>query len=393
MKYKNDYLRIIQIEGCDLYYSAHFGKPLTIKNPEYDFHKKFNDLISLNLDLLYLDSVNKLSIKEHLGEQYSYDFVNVSFKYSLRVDANGKQIVGNKKSKAKATTIDVLDIRKDLYLNGFQINGTHYVRYKRSSGAARTGHCLFIKESLFKKMDKWSNAGLKVNVNDIDLVSFEAYKSLSLSGLIETYKFNPYNILFVDDEVATLKGEKVARVFVNENKHLDVVEQECDVKNTIWDGEGLLDVSVFNDLKDKSKVLGDENIGMLLLRNRYFKSCVFNTNLKEWFKEKGITRINQLNGITLAKSVDDIKMVVTKSSLKYLKLLDGELNKRNIKKWCDAISDDNKESLFGIVKTDKPSRFFYGDMAETSYSLLNTIYLKPTKVRSLLAPNLDYFER
>ena len=76
------------------------------------------------------------------------------------------------------------------------MNGKEYVRYKRSSGAAKTGSCLFIKKELFPMMSKWSKTGLD-EAKDLcfeDLTSYEAYKSLSLSSIITTLDLNPYNI-------------------------------------------------------------------------------------------------------------------------------------------------------------------------------------------------------
>ena len=61
-----------------------------------------------------------------------------------------------------------------------------------------------------------------------------------------------------------------------------ITEEETEVENVIWDGQGLLDVSVFEDNEL-------EDYGMLLLRNRFFKSCAFCTRLQDWFKDNGIT--------------------------------------------------------------------------------------------------------
>ena len=112
----------------------------------------------------------------------------------------------------------------------------------------------------------------------------------------------------------------------------------------------------------------------MLLRSRFFKCCAFNTNLKKWFEDNNITRIDQLNGITFAKSIDDIVLVASESCLKYLKMCNGGFSKENIKRWCDEINND--KTKFGVVKTDKPTRFFDGEMVETTdaTSLKNMMY-------------------
>ena len=65
-------------------------------------------------------------------------------------------------------------------------------------------------------MNKWSKAGLDESSYGDDcfnnLTSYEAYRALSLSDLITTFKLNPYNILFVEDFKHVLKDQKVVRV-------------------------------------------------------------------------------------------------------------------------------------------------------------------------------------
>lgn len=391
-KYSFDFLRIIQIDGSEIFYHVRQNKQLIIKNERDDFNDHFRELLAPNLDLLYLDSIGKLKVGNIDKEQFSFDLINVSFNYRMKIDKKGNMITYEKNKKI-ADSESPENIREYLYTNGFILNGKEYVRYKRSSGAARSGNCLFIRKSLFPFMEKWSNTGLNPNKYLNDAVSFEAYKALSLSSLIGIIKLKPENILVVKDYKAVLSKEKVARVYV-ENKKLCVDERECAIENKIWDGEGLLDESVFAESKivvnGKEKSLAKN--GMMLLRNRFFKSCVFNTKLQKWFKENNITNVKQLHGITFAKSIDDVKLVITESSLKYIKMMGGDYGKA-ISKWCNAVSDHDGYSVFGIVKTDKPQRFFYGDMVETTYQLLNTLHLKDKKTLNLLSQNIDYVRK
>ena len=183
--YQNGYLRIIQLRADEIK-KAKFS--LTIKNGKETFEDHFKELMPLNLDVLYLNSLGKLDVNELLDEQYTYDFVSVMFD------------MGNKK------------LREAIYLKGFTVNGKEYVRYKRSAGSARSGNCLFIKKPLFNVMDKWSMCGLNLEERSKDLVSYESYKALSLSSLMKLLPLKPYNILFVKDHEAILKNQKVVRV-------------------------------------------------------------------------------------------------------------------------------------------------------------------------------------
>ena len=387
-------LRIIQLDANEAYYSMLYNKPLIIKNSKTEFHSAYRHILPPNLDTNYLDGLGKLNRKEvntrsngadSSIEYYSDTFINVSFDRSLYIDENGNMLDGMPKSGSdiRYTTTKPSTLRSKLYKEGFYVNKKHYVRYKRSSGAAKSGSCLFIDDKVSKTMDRWSRMGLDEEGKCFDqLTSFEAYKSLSLSSLVKLFSLNPYNILFVKDLEVTLKKQDVIKVYLPEDSDYLVANDDvCDITNSIFDGEGLMDVSVFERIKKKSK-------GMALLRNRYFKCCAFNTNLQQWFKDNDITDVSELEGITFANKVDDIVLVASESCLKYLKLCETKDKRKAIRKWCDEVV--NSSDKFGIVKYDKPTRFFNGEMVETTYQLLNTINLKNTDFRRILANYSDY---
>ena len=77
-------------------------------------------------------------------------------------------------------------------------------------------------------------------------------------------------------------------------------------------------------------------------------------------------------------------MVTTPNSLKYLKFVGG-LSEKNIRKWTESVND-----TFGVVKWDKGTRFFHGDMVQSSYQLLNTLGLDKAQAEKLLQPSFDY---
>lgn len=125
---------------------------------------------------------------------------------------------------------------------------------------------------------------------------------------------------------------------------------------------------------------------MLLLRNKFFKSCAFRTKLQKWIKDKSITLDDLKNRgfVALATDISQIVMVTTPNSLKYLKFAGG-LSEGNIRKWAE-----NATSSFGVVKWDKSTKFFHGDMVQSSYQLLNTLGLDKAQAEELLKPSFDY---
>ena len=320
----------------------------------------------LNQDRHYASVEHPISA-ELLGKYFVYDAEKREYKRS---------------DKEMPSVVKKEHIREHLYLHGFDIDGIHYVRYKRSAGSSRDGRCLFIAEPLYQDMMDWSACGLSAD-SVSDQASWQAYIALTLSSIESTIRLPKKAILIIPDKVSKFKTTAVC---VKEDKALGLTatEEETEIENVIWDGEALLDVSEFERA-------GYADKGMMLLRNRFFKTCAFNTNLQKWFKDKGITTVGQLAGYTTARKVEDIKLVTTESSLKYLKFMPkGQSLKLSLEAWLDAVYEGKTTSTFGVVKTDKKPLHMFGNMAYTNYQLINTINAAPEQIARFLRPTLDY---
>lgn len=311
------------------------------------------------MDLIELEKAfkricrKKFSFRDKYDNAYTFAVINVKFNYTYKPE-EGKPV------KTK-------QLRGYFYEHGFNLDGVHYVRYKRSAGSSREGKCLFIDERLYRAMTKWSECGLKVQT---DLASWESYKALSLSSIKGTIDIPLNGILFVPDYKSTFT-EEVVSVEVIDGK-LVAQTKQTEITNDIWDGESLLDESLFAD------AYADKH--MLLLRNKFFKSCAFRTRLRKWIKDKSITLedLKERGFVTLATDISQIVMVTTPNSLKYLKFAGG-LSEKAIKKWVANVTQ-----TFGVVKWDKSTRFFHGRMVQSSYQLLNTLGLTEQQTEQLL---------
>lgn len=269
------------------------------------------------------------------------------------------------------TVVDTFELREYTYANGFMCDGVEYVRYKRSGGASRVGKCLFIDKKLYPAIKKWQQCGLNIREGQgIDLAAYEAYIALPLSSIIDTIEINPNNILLIDDYESVFLDDIIETT--DEGNALVTRENKVEVTNSIWDGQSLIDKSIMGDYSDK---------GMLLLRNRFFKSCCFNCNIQQWFKDNNITDISQLNGKTKAKSIEEIKLITTPNSIKYLKF--GSFNE-----WLDNINE-----IFGIVKYEKQTHHFDGNLVQTHYQLLNTLQLSQKEVEEFLSESFDFLDQ
>lgn len=428
---RNKAVYIPSIDAKDLYVSNNYNVPTdvgySLKTKDGNVNtRRFKNTFDYSLDLIKLREVYSKVFRNrgfsfYKGEkEYTSQIINVTFKYSNKlfnlvgkntyvrfgydvkqmgfhdcVSIKDGQLVGIQTNTSATSPCDpellgkcfnysegekeyqigsipTLNtrekLRNELYANGFWCDGIHYVRFKRSSGSARVGKCLFINERLYPKMHKWDMCGLKVvKGQEIDLAALESYISLSSSSIIDTLEIQPHNILVIDDFESVFIDEVIA---TRENGgHLISSQEKVTIKNSIWDGQSLIDKSLLGDYA---------RYGMVLLRNRFFKSCCFNTNIQDWLIDNKITSINQLKGFTLAKDIKDIKLITTPSSIKYLKFA-------SLEQWLNNIT-----STFGIVKHDKKTHYFGGSMVKTHYQLINTLQMTFEEVQALLAPSLDF---
>ena len=429
---ENKSVYIPQIDGKDLWisnYSSAKSKGYTLldKNGEPNI-KRYRAVFDYSLDLIKLRDVyskvyrnSKFTFvnKDSPGsKEFCPHIINVTFEYSIKEfnragnniylmlgwelkDVLWRDCLGYYGSEIVAVQVDVqvktpvLDslpkwfyfedgcykaknnirvkrtisqIRNELYNKGFVCDGIKYVRWKRSSGSARVGKCLFVNESLFSRMRRWELCGLNIRDGDqVDLAALESYMSLTSSSIIDTLQIEPHNILVIDDYESIFYDNVINVTEVD--GELNARPELAKISNNIWDGQSILDRSAMGKYKNK---------GMLLLRNRFFKSCCFNGNIQLWFKDNGITSIDQLNGFTLAQNVEDIKLITTPSSIKYLKF-------DSLEKWLSLIDD-----TFGIVKYDKPTHFMDGKLVQTHYQLINTIQMSKPEIKELLQPTFDF---
>lgn len=427
---------IIQIEGKDILNCG--VKGLKIKNNK----KKFKATLDHSLECIELDKVAKAVYKDEPekqnifyminGKQYTDVIISVTFKYAVKeflekyikndkinkyfvkyeeidkiklekieFDENGKYYIDNElvAFKVAKDTKDVnklcgdtiksaKDIREELYENGFKFNGNRYVKFKRSSGSSRVGKCLFIREDLYKDMIEWSIMGLVFDKADkIDLAAFEAYIALTTSSIIDTIHIDPKNILLIKDAESIFNDTAMVTEIVKENfidkngekKERDRLHTEprkpVQITNKIWDGESLLDSSIF-------KENGYSDKGFILVRNRMTKTACFNTNIQDFFKDNNITSLDQLNYIgTGAEKIEEILMITTPSSIKYLKFNNNFMDYVN-----------KLESTWGVVKYDKPTHYFNGEMVQCHYQLLNTLNMQKTDIQEFLQPSFDYLK-
>lgn len=308
-------------------------------------------------------------------------------------------------------SVKIEELRELLYKEGFyidykkadKIERIEYVQFARSSSKSRKGEVLFIDKTLHKQMTDWQRMGLEFDEEEtIDLVSLRAYESLIGSAIQGLININVDNILLVNDVKSTF-NENVNLVYAEgkgKKKRLTVNKvDDHSITNDIFDGESLLDVSVFeaSDYADKSFVL---------LRNHFFKSAAFKTDIQLFLKD------NCPDGVKYEEWVlhdmfgnpilaENVKMIVTPNSMKMFKMaykmnLDDENANREAMYayWKDIVRDEGQ--MFGVCKYDKPSqapKLEDGTVTQQmSYQMINALLADQDDMNELLAIEMKYID-
>lgn len=326
---------------------------------------------------------------------YSNDIVNVTFNKASKVvtrDENGNvkykpRIKVSKRGKYSLEVVEELkvdkkiDELKDEIYPGFILDGERYVQFMRSPGKARTGAILFIKEKMLEEFLSWARMGIDYEriSGQVDIAGLKAAESLILSEIKDIAVIKSNEILLVPDVKVPCRIAKGKASITEMGQDGMAVthdnEEEITIYNDIFDGQSLLAPEYYHGGKS-----------MILLRNRFFKSAAFCFDIQGWFRDNGVTDIRQLNGFTLANSVEDIKMITTPNSLKFMKQknfisfknLAVDLERATFEYWLHEIEKEG--SIFGIVKNEYASGFIKG----YNYQVDNSMPLSKDEVRELL---------
>lgn len=255
--------------------------------------------------------------------------------------------------------VNGVDIKYPKYNKSGEVSGYDVVHYKmlyRTPGKAKKGTCMFIKSSSYKRAHDFLWMGLKLPKKNAPIVEIGAYSSLITSTIEGRVKIEPENILILKD-IESFFNTDVISIETDEEKHCHaVLRKDYQVKNVLFDGQALIDESIFPDWGN----------GYILLRQHFFKAAAFCTRIQKYFKEyfgdeyENAKVVDMWGNEHYAK---DIKLITTDNACKFLKF------PVTYDYWCEKVWDNG--ALFGIVKTAHRSKL--GDVQRMSYQMVNSL--------------------
>lgn len=232
----------------------------------------------------------------------------------------------------------------------------HYKMLYRSTSKAKKGSCMFIRDKLYKKARNFLYMGIKISDDNPMIVELGAYAPLISSGIIEKIRIDPKNILILKD-IDRFFTTNVISVETDENKHC--VAKKIDgyqLKNTLFDGQALIDSSIF-------PAWGN---GYLLLRHHFCKMAAFHTDIQRFFRDYfgddyETASVKDMFGNL--HYVKDIELITTDNAMKWIKF------GKTYDDWCEKVNENN--CMFGIVKTSHESKL--GSVQKMSYQMVNSL--------------------
>lgn len=254
-----------------------------------------------------------------------------------------------------------VNIKYPVYNKKRQVISKEEIHYKmlfRSSGKAKIGSCMFVREELYDIARDYLYMGIQLPKENAPIVEIGAYSSLVASSIIGKVKIDPKDILILKDVESSFLGNTIS-IELDDKGHCQAVKKDnYKLGNVLFDGQALIDHSLFPTWGN----------GYILLRQHMFKAAAFDCYLQQWFKdyygdkyENAIIKDMWGN----EHKVTDIKLVTTDNACKWIKF-DGI----TYDYWCERVKQDN-DNWFGIVKTAHPSKL--GDVQYQSYQMVNAL--------------------
>lgn len=251
------------------------------------------------------------------------------------------------------------------------------IKYKmlyRTPGKAKKGSCMFVNENLYDIARNFLYMGIELPMKNSPIVEMGAYSSLITSSIVDKVQIIPENILILKD-VDSFFETKVVSVETDEYKHcIAKTIDKYKLKNTLFDGQALIDSSKFPEWAD----------GYILLRHHLTKMAAFCSNIQTFFKDyfgdeyETAVVVDMWGNKHYAK---DIQMITTDNAIKWLKF------DVSYEYWCEKVHEN--DCMFGIVKTAHQSKL--GEVQRMSYQMINALDINI--MDNVVQCSIDYIEK
>ncbi len=461
-------IKIKSIQAASLYRVNNGYKfVLKTKNEDGTESKKYKEPFLDFGNAVINDSLFAVYVRKHgvtvNKRKRSLDFLMMKFDWGVDEDDSDKENIKPAMTTQElrdyyyennATVVwKTFDSKIDKEIKGKEKTIT-YKMLLRSTGKAKEGHCLFIREELHNKVLGYLTMGLwerMPNMKGAKIVEMSAYAPLITATAIDYIQIPMENIFVLEDQKSSCCKKAIA-VRAKEVEHIRMVKDfsafEKDIneygltfykktanknpelkyvgRNRKELAEYGIDIDLcpekeaiyykkecFCDRKNENSeitnilwdgmgiiensIFPDNMEGFIYCRSHFFKSCLFRGNIQEYFKDyygESYDTAYETDMTGRKLKVTDIKVIVTENSLKWIKFLELMSKSGTMEdgfKYYSKIMKKDDE-MFAIVKTAHSSK--YDELQRSSFQVNNTLLTTNEDIlKEIAAPSIGYCNR
>lgn len=302
--------------------------------------------------------------------------------YVIFVDAKGGK--SNKENLSK------------LIIDGFHVNGKHFVLSERSASMTRTAILSFVDEEIENELNERISMG--IDIGKTVLSKYVAYRGLMLSACHMFENFFP-KVIVVPDHMKTIYNQRIKHLYDNTVTFIDketgeerqwtskdVTEDVIDYEINAFDGSGICHPAITEQIKEFLKL--KERPTSIMLRMPFIKGLCFEMDYCKFYKERNVEYIYDIWGER--HSSQEPMIILTESMYKGFKYFKKT---GTIADWEDYWERFHKyEYCIGVSKwnfTHDEEPIF----TRVNYQILQDLQLPYEKFARLAKDSIDWINK
>ena len=240
-----------------------------------------------------------------------------------------------------------------LVLNGFKLMSKKFEISERSASMTRVQILSYVDTTIEKELNK--RVTMDINLPETVLSKYYAYRGLMLSSCHCLENWYP-KIIIVPDYYRIIPNQKIKYVYDKETEFIDklgnkrkwtqkdISETIKDIEINVFDGSGIHHPLISREVE---KIIGSETkMTSILWRAPYIKGVTHEIDYTAFFKERGITEIKDIWGIS--HSIYDPMIIMTESMYKGKKYFEQYKDHRDWEEYWKRFK--KYEHCIGVAK-------------------------------------------
>lgn len=212
----------------------------------------------------------------------------------------------------------------ELILNGFWVNGEHFVLGERSASMTRNSILSFLSASIADEVAEVVTMGAQPGTTVISKLM--AYRGLCLSSCHCLEGYTP-KVIVVDDYECVLPKQHIKYVYDRETSFVndqgetvpwtqkDVTDGYRDIKVTPFDGCGIHHPAITEEVAMRLGAADDDQPTTILWRGSYIKGLTCEIDYPAFYASRGVTHIKDVWGVEHDVTYDAEPMIILSMSM------------------------------------------------------------------------------